>query len=763
MYKTLYLLCFSLFMLSCKSDTENQYTPLAERVQSQAHDKGFIGSENCATCHQGPYQDWLGSDHQLAMQLPTEESVLGDFENSTHEIYGVESRFFKKGDKFYIYTQGPQGEFKEFEVKYTFGHDPLQQYLVETSPGNLQVITPFWDSRPLKEGGQRWEHIYPEEFIASHDELHWGRQLQNWNYMCAECHSTNVKKNFDTETGQYNTTYDEINVSCESCHGPGENHAKWAELGGTEVLPNKGLVFDIIDRDEGQFITNPNDGSVKRSSPKLNQMQVEYCARCHARRTQLTDQYTYGKILENSHTVALINVPLYHDDGTTNDEDYVYGSFLQSKMYREGVSCKNCHNVHSNKLLAPGKNVCFQCHTPQIYDQPTHSKHSLSADSPDCISCHMPKQYQMIVDARADHSIRIPRPDVSLKTGSFNACNNCHQDQSIQWAATAFKNWYGDKYDSIGHYGLAMHAGRNNSPGSQGKLNELWANKETPEIVKASSLSLINSQENIQGAKNIIQGLNHSNAIIRRAAVQNLYKLDQKALFSRAKIALKDSVYGVRFAAASILYSWPIANLNPEDKALINQAKKIYFKQLLYYQDRSTGEANIASAYAGLGDFEQAEIHFKKALRMDSLDRYALVNYADLKRQKKEDNKSLILLKKAIEIAPEMVEAYHALGFTYIRLKQNNLAIQTFEKAYEIDVKNANSNYYYALMLSEAGQKKQALELLDQFLVSQPYNMQILNLAFNFSRELSEENYQNKYLDTLIELYPNNPQLKAMK
>jgi len=763
MYKTLYLLFLSLFFLSCKSNSNNEYTPLAKQLATQAHDKGFVGSENCAKCHQGAYQDWMGSDHQLAMQLPTDQTVLGDFNNATHELFGTTSRFFKKNDKFYIYTQGPEGVFKDYEVKYTFGHDPLQQYLVETNPGNLQVITPFWDSRPEEEGGQRWEHIYPEEFIASHDELHWGRQLQNWNYMCAECHSTNVKKNFNSETGQYNTTYDEINVSCESCHGPGEIHSKWAELGGTEVLPNKGLVFDIIDRDQGHFIPNLNDGSVKRSSPKLNQMQVEYCGRCHSRRTQLTDQYTYGAELENSHTVALINVPLYHDDGTTNDEDYVYGSFLQSKMYREGVSCKNCHNVHSNKLLAPGKNVCFQCHTPEIYDQPKHSKHALKADSPDCISCHMPKQYQMIVDARADHSMRIPRPDVSLKTGSFNACNNCHQDQSTQWAATAFKDWYGNKYDSIGHYGLTMNSARKNHPGSQVALNQLWLDSDTPDIIKASSFSLLNTQENTIGRNNILEALDHPNAIIRRAAVQNLYSFDQNTLFSKAKIALSDSVYGVRFAGASLLYNWPLNNLSPEDRDIVNSAKKTYFKQLLYYQDRSTGEANLASAYAGLGNFKQAEIHFKKALTMDSLDRYALVNYADLKRQKKEDNKSLILLKRAIEIAPEMVDAYHALGFTYIRLKQNSKANEIFKTAYHIDPENTNSNYYYALMLSESGQKKEALDLLDKFLDAQPYNMQILNLAFNYSRELNEEQYKIKYLDTLIELYPNNPQLKAMK
>ena len=447
----IYFIIFCILLLnisSCKKEIKNEYTPLQLAFENQKHDEGFIGSGKCAECHEPEYKDWIGSDHQLAMQLPNDSTVLGNFNNSTHTIYGVKSKFFKKDSLFFVNTEGPDGKYHDYEVKYTFGHYPLQQYLVIFPKGKLQVLTPFWDSRSVKDGGQKWQHLYPDEFIASHDELNWARPLQNWNYMCAECHSTNVKKNYDPETFTYNTHFDEINVSCEACHGPGEVHVKWAE-DETEEIKNMGLIFDIMDRDSAYWKINPTSGLVTRSSERKSNMQVEWCGRCHSRRTQLTDEYTFGKELEHTHQVAFLDYPLYNDDGTNNDEDYVYGSFLQSKMYKKGVTCKDCHNVHSGQLKIPKDNVCSQCHMPSLYQTTDHHKHKKGDTGASCISCHMPKITVMVVDPRSDHSIRIPRPDISVKTGATNACNNCHKDKTNEWSLKYFKDWYGTKYDTI--------------------------------------------------------------------------------------------------------------------------------------------------------------------------------------------------------------------------------------------------------------------------------------------------------------------------
>ena len=188
----------------------------------------YVGGEACVQCHAEQVKLWQGSHHDLAMQHADENTVLGDFSGVEFTYAGITSKFYRKNDKFVIRTDGPDGELHDYEVRYTFGVVPLQQYLVELDSGRLQALTIAWDSRKKSEGGQRWFHLYPDDEISVNDELHWTRASFNWNGMCAECHSTNLQKNYDSKTGSFNTSWSEIDVSCESCHGPASDHVSWA-------------------------------------------------------------------------------------------------------------------------------------------------------------------------------------------------------------------------------------------------------------------------------------------------------------------------------------------------------------------------------------------------------------------------------------------------------------------------------------------------------------------------------------------------------
>ena len=157
----------------------------------------FVGSETCAGCHRTEAELWRRSQHKHAMDHATDKSALGDFSDATFDYYGVKSRFFRKDGKFFVETDGPDGKLATFQVKYTFGIDPLQQYLVEFPDGRIQALSIAWDSRPKEQGGQHWFHLYPNEAIKHDDVLHWTKLNQNWNFMCAECHSTGVRKNYD--------------------------------------------------------------------------------------------------------------------------------------------------------------------------------------------------------------------------------------------------------------------------------------------------------------------------------------------------------------------------------------------------------------------------------------------------------------------------------------------------------------------------------------------------------------------------------------
>ena len=204
----------------------NEAATVNSSDKASAH---YVGRAGCAECHAEQQAAWTGSHHDLAMQEATEATVLGDFRHARFSYAGVTTEFFRRDGKFVVRTDGADGKLSDFTVRYTFGVEPLQQYLIEFPGGRLQALSIAWDSRPPEQGGQRWFHLYPGESIDHQDELHWTGPQQNWNYMCAECHSTNLQRNYDAAKRSYSTSWSEIDVSCEACHGPGSRHVDWAK------------------------------------------------------------------------------------------------------------------------------------------------------------------------------------------------------------------------------------------------------------------------------------------------------------------------------------------------------------------------------------------------------------------------------------------------------------------------------------------------------------------------------------------------------
>ena len=366
----------------------------------------YVGRSRCAECHAQQAQDWQGSDHDRALDLATPDTVLGDFNDQRFERNGITSRMFRRGDEFFVETEGPTGQTEVFRVKYALGVRPLQQYMVELPGGRVQVLRISWDSTK-----NVWFYVPPpdvvEEKLEPGDPLHWTGAGQNWNHTCADCHSTDLHKAFDLSTESYHTSYAEIDVSCESCHGPGSLHVELAEA--------KSLFWD---RRIGYGLAQLKGKDAKP--------QLDACARCHSRRQQLKEDYVAGSELLDHYEPSLLHEGLYHSDGQILDEVYVYGSFLQSKMHREGVRCTDCHDPHTTELKFPGNRLCSQCHLPGKYDVPAHHHHPVDSPGASCVECHMPETTYMVVDPRRDHSIRVPRPDLSVELGTPNACNRCH-------------------------------------------------------------------------------------------------------------------------------------------------------------------------------------------------------------------------------------------------------------------------------------------------------------------------------------------------
>ena len=289
--------------------------------------------------------------------------------------------------------------------------------------------------------------------------------------MCAECHSTGVHKNYDMANDRFATTFAEISVGCEACHGQGSQHVKWAQNQKSwwpfakQEDPTRGLVVRFDERKDIVWRHDANTGNSRRNfSPALLRKEVETCGLCHARRGEFSEDWIPGRWLSDTHMVSPLTRGLYYADGQMRDEVYNYGSFKQSKMFAAGVTCSDCHEPHAAKLRASRDGVCLQCHSPETYAAAAHHRHAAVNPPLACASCHMPERTYMVVDRRHDHGFRVPRPDLSAKINTPNACNDCHADKSAQWAASAIEAWHGPKRIGFQNYAEAFHAAWTDQP-----------------------------------------------------------------------------------------------------------------------------------------------------------------------------------------------------------------------------------------------------------------------------------------------------------
>ena len=482
------------------------------------------------------------------MDHATEKSVLGDFNDASFDYYGVRSRFFRNDGKFFVETDGPDGKLATFEVKYTFGLDPLQQYLVEFPDGRLQALSLAWDSRPKEKGGQRWFHLYPNEEIKHDDILHWTKLNQNWNFMCAECHSTGVHKNYDAASDRFATTWSEISVGCEACHGQGSRHVAWAHDKqswwpfGRRDDADMGLLVRFGERDGVAWNHNAETGQPERSvAPAELRKEVETCGLCHARRGEFSEDWIPGQWLSDTHAVALLSRGLYSADGQMLDEVYNYGSFKQSKMFAAGVTCSDCHDPHSAKLRLSGDAVCLQCHSPAKYANASHKHHEGVNPPIGCASCHMPARTYMVVDTRHDHSFRIPRPDLSMKLETPNACNDCHKDKSAEWAASAIEGWYGPNRKGFQNYAEAFHAAWTDTPDAATLLATVARDNNAPAFARASALTELNSYLSPSNIDLARKGLSDPDPMVRIGALDMLEGVPGKQLWPIISPLLSDS------------------------------------------------------------------------------------------------------------------------------------------------------------------------------------------------------------------------------
>ncbi|MFO1407896.1 MAG: multiheme c-type cytochrome [Steroidobacteraceae bacterium] len=666
---------------------------------------GYVGSQACAGCHAAESAAWAKSQHAEAMKVPTEATVLGDFDDATYRRYGLESRFYRRDGAWYVHTDGPDGRPADFKVEYTFGVYPLQQYLVDIGRGRLQALSLAWDSRPAADGGQRWFHLYPNEKIDFRDELHWTGRQQNWNYMCADCHATDLRKNYDRATDTFATRWAELGVGCEGCHGPGSAHVEWAQAGarsggatppGTD--PRLTVRFDA--RRENQWRIDPATGNAAPLHRRRVDAEVEVCAQCHSRRGQFSNGYRPGERLMDHYLPALITPGLYYPDGQQHDEVYNWGSFMTSRMYSKGVTCSDCHDPHGGKPRAAGNTVCAQCHLASKYDTPRHHFHPAGSPGAACAACHMPTTTYMVVDPRHDHSFRIPRPDLSRTLGVPNACNQCHADRTPEWAATEVRARYPHPKPGFQDFATVFaDADRGDASATIG-LVQLVANQEESAMARASALARLARAGGENAALAAEAALHDPSALVRHSAI-GVYESVPPGQRLAVIPLLRDPLRAVRMQAARVLAAVPEASLGPGGAEAYAKAADEYVAAENFNADRPESRTNLGTYYAERGRWMESEAEFRSAIALDPAYVPAWVNLADLMRLQHREDAAEAALRDGLVQAPKDAMLHHALGLALVRQHRGQEALAELRKATELDPGNARFAEVYGIAKTE--------------------------------------------------------------
>ncbi len=723
----------------------------------------FSGSSACKACHAKEHADWESSHHHAAMQEATPATVLGNFENAKFTKDGIETTFFRKAETFWVRTDGPDGKLADFEIRYTFGVYPLQQYLIALSAGRYQALGIAWDTRSKEDGGQRWYHLYPDQKLMAGDPLHWTGIDQNWNYQCAWCHSTNLQKGYDAQRQTFQTTWSEINVGCEACHGPASGHLAWTASNDAEraKAQGKGFALSLDERRNIAWQMGPQ-GQASRSSPRTSTKEIEVCATCHSRRQQFSsDPLSLGKLFD-AFRPATLDQGLYHADGQQRDEVFNHGSFVQSKMHAAGVTCSDCHNPHSGKLSKSGNAVCAQCHAQDKFDTAAHHHHASGSAGAQCASCHMPTTTYMGVDARHDHSMRIPRPDRSVIIGTPNACNKCHTDKPAAWARDAIKVWFPTPKLGFQDFAETFDIADRQAPGAQVALAKVANDLNTSHIARASTLARLVNFPSADALEIAIRSLAIEDASVRVAAIAIIAGSDAGSRRSLLTPLLRDSSRLVRMDAARALAGEPEAGLSEADRDAFANSLAEYIDGQLFNAERPESHANLGNLYNDQGKVDEARAAFRTALDLDGRFVGASIGWADLERTAGNETAAEDILRKSFAENPASGPLAHALALSLIRQKRISEAMSYLKQAATMAPEQPRFSYVLGVAQHDIGQTTDAMATLREALARHPYDRDLLMAMITYDVEMGEIGPALERAELLAALEPTSPQVAQL-
>ncbi|MFP5355837.1 MAG: tetratricopeptide repeat protein [Gemmatimonadota bacterium] len=529
--------------------------------------------------------------------------------------------------------------------------------------------------------------------------MHWTGRGMNWNYMCADCHATAVRKNYIADADSFDTKYSELGVGCEGCHGAGERHAEWGKLPAWArriAWRDPRLPARLDERKGVTWSIDSASGNARRSAPRTSDRELDVCAQCHARRVHLAEGYTAGAPLLDYYDPLVLVPGLYHPDGQQEDEVYNHASFLQSRMHAFGVTCADCHDPHTQKLRRPGNEVCGQCHRLAQFGTGAHHGHARFSAGGQCASCHMPVTTYLEIDGRHDHSLRVPRPDRTAAFGVPNACNACHPARDARWAAGWVWPMGGRSPYGFQRFAESFARDEQGAAGAMDSLVAIVRDHSHPAVVRASALARLARYTGDAVRSAAAEGAKDPDPLVRRwalAALEGVPPLDRIPV---ASPLLADSLRAVRLAAAWLLA--PVADSlpTPERRADFARASDEFIASQRYNADRAEHRVTLGAFLLARGDTAAGVEEFRAAARQWPRNIAAIVNLAGVAALQGREAEAERLIREALQRMPDEAELHHELGRSLARQGRMREGVAAVQRA----VRLAPSDVAYARTLT---------------------------------------------------------------
>jgi tetratricopeptide (TPR) repeat protein len=700
----------------------------------------YAGSESCRKCHTAAFEKWQHSNHGLAERPIQSDKDFHSFtprQTLTHGRDTTEA-FVDADGLAKLLTQGLDKKRHAYPVVRVIGNNPLRQFLIPAPGGRMQACDVALDP-----AHHQWFDVYGnEDPRAPGDWGHWTGQGMNWNAMCAACHNTRLRKNYEPQTNSYHTSMAEMSVGCEACHGPMKDHVEWQEK-------------------------PPHSHTKDPTLRPFNRDQVmETCAACHARRAELTGDLIPGESFYDHFSLTVSDeTDTYHPDGQVNDENYEFTSFISSRMHHAGVRCADCHDPHDNQPIATGNQLCMNCHaggrgdfpsTPVI-DPAAHSHHGPDSTGNQCISCHMPVTTYMQRHPRHDHSFSIPDPKLTKELGVPNACNRCHSDKDADWAITANQRFFGGKPDRPSRTrALLIASARRGDPSARDGLLRLLAGEDPPAWKATASHLLAPWIRDPAVSQALILQTSHESPLVREAAVRTLGEIvrnPDSPLPEKLQSLLEDPSRSVRIAAA-----WALC----ETLDLNSRAGKELVQMLDLNADQPAGRMQLAQFASRRGDTAAAIRQMRQAINWDPNSPPFHHDLAILLSTTGDNEGAVNSLQQAIHLDPQNADYHYKLALALNELGSTAASTTELEKTVQLDPRESRAWYNLGLARSRANQPQEAIATLLKGEIADPTDAAIPYARATLHARLGQKNEALAAATLALRLRPDFPEAKHL-